>query len=466
MELPGGGSSLPGVPLCFGVEHWLRWSSHNYSEILLGRSGSRRGKKAAPAHRTNPPDAPGRFRRLLWAATVVLLLAAAGGSLRFFSLHEPDSFARQASLSLFVARPLRYDLWYQVDFGRLSSLAAHPLTSPERSRLKLEEAALRQELAALDRSGGYRDPRGFRVYPPAVTGKLQALGLARRNRARLLAGAGRAALAQPGEVFRMAGYQVYRTLPRKFPVEQEVVRALQGVRVPDVALRGYRVYLLPGSLGDMSGAGGHGYTLLGGEPLTVRLVNGQYASTATHELAHHLSLSRLGGHLSEAPREWGRYLKLRGIPGWRDDGAVNTAAWSLSPEEALAEDFRVLFGTGEAASLPYNAGYEDPRLNPALSHRLRQFLTSLAELPEKSAADGSPTPWLDDVGAGTADQGAGAAWLSSQLAALGPRRILLAALLLVTAAGLISVIRLSRRPQPASAVSSAAPSRPAGAAAL
>jgi hypothetical protein len=386
----------------------------------------------------------------------VLALVAAAGSLRFFGLREPEPFARQAALSLFVSQPLRYDLWYQTDALRLDRTAASPLRPAVRARLWREVTALKREQASLDQDGAYTDPRGFKVYAPAVTGKLQALGLARQSRVRLLAGLGRRAIARPAEVFRMAGYQVYRTLPRKFAGQDEVVRALQGVQVPDTALAGYRVYLLPGSLGDMSGAGGHGYTLLGGEPLTVRLVDGQYASTATHELAHHLSLSRLGGHFTEAPREWGRYLKLRGIPNWQDDGAVNSTAWSLSPEEALAEDFRVLFGTEEAAALPYSAGYDDPRQDPALRRRVTQFLNSLANLPERSTADRSATPWLDDLGSGVAEATSPSP-LTVWLTALSPRQVLLAVLLLLAVIGLVPVVWLTRGSAPVGAAPRRAP---------
>lgn len=380
------------------------------------------------------------------AAAALALLAALGSELTgYFALHEPAGFSEQASLSLFQDKPLRYDLWYRSDLGHLQELSRLP-DSFRQAQLEKERQTLDRELARVNRESAYVDPRGFLVYGPAATGQLHALALARDNRRALLEGTPPDRLPGPDAVHTFGGYRLYRSLPSKFPRLDEVVQALQELRLPDEALAGYRVYLLPGSLGNMSGFSGHGYAMLSGEPLTERLVGYQAASTVTHEYGHHLSLSRLGGHLNESPAEWSRYLKLRGIPGWQDDGLVNTEAWARSPEEALAEDVRVLFGSPEAASLPYDAGYGDPRQDPALRQEVEGFLRELAARPERQPADASPAPWINDRGAGLETDAPAPLPLPLVVSLLShkPRQLLLALLLLTTTAGLASVARSIR----------------------
>jgi hypothetical protein len=416
----------------------VRWSPRAYTETLHGSRRTRRRRLPVPKDRR--PTAVRIAWPVLALAGLLAVLLAATNLTAYFGLHEPDSFTRQASLTLFQPAPLRYDLWYQADLHHLSGLAS-TLSPPRRAvRLRAEQAALDRELAALDRTGPYRDRRGFAVYGPAVTGKLHALALARLNRQNLLTGVSPERLPGPETVFSFGGYRLYRTLPHKFASQDEVIRALDGLRLPDAALTGYRVYLLPGSLGDMSGLGGPGYSMLSGEPLTERLVDHQFASTATHEFGHHLSLSRLGGHLSDAPRQWSRFLALRHIPGWQDDGGVNTDAWARSPEEALAEDVRVLFGTPEAASLPYAAGYGDPRRDPQLRRAEESFLRSLAAQKASHLPDRSPAPWLDDLGAGLPADGPSPSPLAAWLA-LDGRRAFGLFLLLTAALGLAVIGR-------------------------
>lgn len=436
---------LAGVPYSVRVRHWVRWSPQAYADALTTRRRPRLDRPPGSTQRSRRKTLPPLAALAAFVLALALLAPALAALVSLFGLHEPDSFSRQASLPFFQPLPLRYDLWYQADLRHLADLSRLSATELRR-RLREERDLLDREFARLDRTGAYADPRGFRVYGPAVTGRLHALALARQNRQNLLEGFPLARLPGPEAVFTIGGYRLYRTLPRKFARQDEVVRALQGMRLPDAALSGYRVYLLPGSLGHVSGVGGSGYALLGGEPLTERLVDHQAASTVTHEFGHHLSLSRLGGHLREAPWEWGRYLKLRGIPAWREDGEVKTENWTRSPEETLAEDVRVLFGTPEAASLPYDAGYGDPRSDPALRHEVEEFLHSLVQQPPRPY-ELSPAPWVDDLGVGLATQAAApGVRLAGLLPArhLDPRRLFLAALLATTAISLFSVYRLAR----------------------
>lgn len=421
---------MAGAPYCVHVRYWLRWSPQAYASVLTATGRRPRPARPRPVTTGETAFPSPRFTPWLVVAFAALLVALGSELAGRFGLREPEDFSREAALSLFQPLPLRYDLWYRADLRHLGTLSRLP--APEgRARLLEELQALRRELLRLDREG-YVHPRGFRVYSPSTTGRLHALALAQANRRTLLDGAPPARLPGPEAVHTFGGYRLYRSLPRKFAPEDAVVRALAGLRLPDSALAGYRVYLLPGSLGNVSGFGGHGYAMLGGEPLTERLVEHQAASTVTHEFGHHLSLSRLGGHLADSPAEWERYLELRGIPAWRDDGAVNSEAWRLSPEEALAEDVRVLFGTPEAASLPFDAGYGDPRDNPGLRREVERFLHQLAARQERYPADPGPAPWLDDVGAGIR---AGSQPEPGPLPRVTPRRLLLAFLLATTAAG-------------------------------
>lgn len=461
---------MTGTPYRVRVSLWLRRSTQAYATGVLAasrRPGSHHVSSSTQHARPRRRAHPHLLVPLAVAATLLMALAAfSSGDPGFFVLHEaaPGTLTRTAPappaspppasatppataglVALFQPAPLRYDFWYQADLRHLQALAKLPL--PARfARLRAEERQLAAELARLDRTGAYVDPRGFRVYGPGVTGSLHALGLARRNRQKLLQGTPVERLTGPGALATFGGYHLYPTLQSKLVSEGEVVDALRGLRLPDPVLAGYRVYLLPGSLGDVSGLGGPGYALLGAEPLVVRLVAHQAASTVTHEFGHHLSLSRLGGHLDEAPREWRRYLNLRHIPAWRDDGDVKSEAWARSPEETLAEDVRVLFGTAAAASLPYDAGYGDPRRDPKLRRAVESFLRQLAARPAKSL-DRSPAPWLDDLAAGLAPgDNPSAAPLSPWIT---PRRLLTVLLFLVAAGGLFFIwrtARLARRP--------------------
>ncbi|MGE5623661.1 MAG: hypothetical protein ACM3UP_01395 [Methanocella sp.] len=451
----------------------MRWSPQAYADVLTGRRHPVRFHPARPVSKAPAPPRAVRLLTLavgLLAALLVLSwnLPEHYGLTLPWGLREPeDSFSREASLALFQPQPLRYDLWYREDLRHLRSVFR--LSPPARLRVwRSERDRLSSELARLDRQGPYADPRGFRVYSPAVTGRLHALALALKNRQDLLKGLPPARLPGPEAVATIGGYRLYPTLTRKFASREAVVKALRGLKLPAAAFSGYRVYLLPGSLGEVSGLGGAGYSLLAAEPLTERLVANQAASTATHEFGHHLSLSRLGGHLKEAPQGWGRYLKLRDIAAWREDGLVNTEDWARSPEETLAEDVRVLFGDAEAASLPYDSAYPDPRRNPVLRQQVEGFLRQLAAAAPRQPVDPSPAPWLDDLSAGLAALERPVppsllmrlTTLTSGLRVDG-RRAFLAFLALVAGLSLVPVRRLGRRAlRPAPRMVRGSPSSP------
>lgn len=447
---------MAGTPYSVRVRHWVRWSPQAYVDVLTSRTRPAHGHSVRPVRRRRPASTRAVGLLTVAAGLLAVLMVLWTGILGHqglalsFGLREPeDSFSREAAVALFQPQPLRYDLWYREDLRHLRNVARLSLAA-RLGTWRSERDRLGAELSRLDREGAYADPRGFRVYGPAVTGQLHALALALQNRQELLAGLPADRLPGPEAVATIGGYRLYRTLTRKFASRDAVVKALQGLNLPDSAFAGYRVYLLPGSLGDVSGLGGAGYSLLAAEPLTERLVGEQAASTATHEFGHHLSLSRLGGHLNEAPGGWGRYLKLRNIPGWREDGLVNTEAWARSPEEALAEDVRVLFGAAEAAALPYDAAYPDPRRDPALRRQVEGFLRQLAAAAPRRPMDRSPAPWLDDLSAGLAAAGEPAppsllVRLATFAGGLRPngRGVFLTFLTLVALLGLFSVRRLS-----------------------
>jgi hypothetical protein len=290
---------------------------------------------------------------------------------------------------------LRFDHWYLQDQARLSRLLNAGIKKEDRRRLQAEFDVIEREIRELDASPDYIHPdRGFRIYGPATTARLQALGLAAEARHELLNGRGREALRGKEGLLTMAGYHLYPTRPSRFARVQEASRALSQVSLPDAAFRGYRVYLLPYSMGAVGGAGGPGFSLIGAAPIAVQLVSEQVSSTLTHEFGHNLSLSRMGGTFRDDPVRWSRYMKLRGISSWRASGDVNTDNWSNSTEETFAEDVRVLLGGPGARSLPFDTAYRDPRTSARTEREITAFLRELAAARVKKI-NTQPVPWVD-----------------------------------------------------------------------
>lgn len=329
----------------------------------------------------------------LFALSLVVIIWVSGNGRFFFN--ETPSFDARAAINLFTSEPLRFDHWYLRDQARLGGLLNKGDDSGLRKRLRAELQLIEEEISELDAAPDFIHPdRGFRIYGPETTARLHVLGLAAEARRAILDGKGTSALLGRAALFTFAGYEAYPTRPSRFATVAEAAGALSQVDLPAAAFRGYRVYLLPYSMGAVGGAGGPGFSLIGAAPLAVQLVSEQVASTLTHEFGHHLSLSRMGGTYRDDPARWSRYMKMRGITRWRASGEVNTDDWALSPEETLAEDVRVLLGGPTARSLPFDASYRDPRSAPGMEKATVAFLRELAAAPVKTV-DTKPVPWMD-----------------------------------------------------------------------
>ncbi|MGE5585298.1 MAG: hypothetical protein ACM309_07185 [Bacillota bacterium] len=274
------------------------------------------------------------------------------------------------------------------------------------ARISREIARLREVITCLDESPSYRDSDlGFSVYDTKATGWLHVLSVALRTREDLLAAlrsplvgwvtAARetavreAAVREADALYRLNdGTPLYEADPSRLPQVDEVVSTLRSMDLPRAAFEGYRVYLLPFSMGDVSGLGASGYTLVGAAASGREVIANQVPVTVAHEFGHHIQLGAMGGTYRDNPAGWRRYMGLRGIPEWTVDGKVNTRAWAKSPEETFAEDVRVLFGPPAASQEPYGTAYPDPRNDPDLAAGLREFITAQAATQPRRADPG------------------------------------------------------------------------------
>ncbi len=337
-----------------------------------------------------------------WLVLSILILTAS----LFWG--NPSQAAPSGELSLFSERPLEYSLWFKSDREHLKALAPglrdpSPLIrSRTESVLRHELSALRLEFARIMRNEAVtHTDRRFRIYSAPVTGKLMALDLAYRSRRQLLKTHGLKGLE--GSLLEFQGYRLYPTTSSRQVEPEEVAGALESMRLPRQVFAGYRVYLLPYSMGNVSGAGGNGYAFIGAHPLNTSLIENQVAITTTHEFGHYLAFRYIGGAFDDNPSLWSQYMKARGIPEWRADGAVNTADWAHSTEEAFAEDVRILFGGFEAHNAAPDTAYGDPRQDPATRRKVAAFISRLISshpgskpasplgLPTAPATSASPT---------------------------------------------------------------------------
>jgi hypothetical protein len=248
-------------------------------------------------------------------------------------------------------------------------------------RLRGEVRFLEQEIRRLQDNPSYTHPTlGFHVYDRDATGWLHVLYKAADVRGSLLASHLDPSAVDDVNMNELPdGTPLYEPAPGRLPKAEEVAEKLEGMALPPEVFHDYRVYILPSSLGEISGLGSKGYMLLGAPPVNCTVMEHQMAFTVAHELGHHIHMTFLGASYEENPKGWDEYMSIRGIPVWTADGDVNSGDWFESTEETFAEDIRVLFGTRQAASWPHGTVYKDPRLDPALAKRLQVFVDTLAE---------------------------------------------------------------------------------------
>lgn len=315
-------------------------------------------------------------RIILFLAVACLLLAHQAALTHY----------RQAPLPAPPASPAQARAWLEGERAELLAAQANgnALAISARSRAYAKAARV---LAA---AAGEQSPRGFVIYSPAVT--LQLL-LYDRAADMCKAASSGAAIPAADELLRLGGEALSAASHDRYPSAARVRDTLTKLPIPSSAMRGYRVYLLPFSLGPISGLGGPGFALLAADPPDERLIPNQLEVTLVHEFGHHLHLSGMPWNTAAGRSRWDAYLRLRGL-SWREDGRVNTAAWAGSPEENFAEDFRLLFGRTPANEAPPATNGGDPREERALSAGLRALMRGVASRVTPST---HPAPWPEEA---------------------------------------------------------------------
>lgn len=176
----------------------------------------------------------------------------------------------------------------------------------------------------------------------------------------------------------------------------QVLKELEESHLPPEILAGFRVYLLPVGIPEVSGLGGTGFAMISAPENDDRSFE-QLRVTLLHELGHHIH-SRFMPFIAGLPSPlWGEYLRFRGGK-WHDAGDVNTAAWRNSSEETFAEDFRLLFGKNQYYYGDLSLG--DPRNNPETAMRVRRFMLDLINQKKLGKVSSPWTPkglkfWLN-----------------------------------------------------------------------
>lgn len=278
--------------------------------------------------------------------------------------------------------------WFESDMSHLTRIVrdsngkAHGLSKlGVTMRLRGEIRFLTHEINLLRDNPSYSNPElDFHVYDTDATGWLHVLYKAVDVRKNLLTSHLDPSVVDEANINELPdGTPLYEAAPGKAQKVEEVAQTLGGMTLPPVVCRDYRVYILPFSLGEISGLGAKGYMLLGAPPANCTVMENQTAFTIAHELGHHIHMTFLGATYEENQEGWDEYMRIRGIPVWSADGDVNSRGWFESTEETFAEDVRVLFGTEQAASWPHGTVYKDPRQDPAVVERVREFIDTLTD---------------------------------------------------------------------------------------
>lgn len=273
--------------------------------------------------------------------------------------------------------------WFESDINHLtriiqdSNRKAYRLSTLELAmRLKAEIVFLEHEINLLRNHPSYSDPElGFHVFDADATGWLHVLYKAVNVRRDLLNSHFDPSVVDEANVNELPdGTPLYEAAPGKEPKVEEVADTLAGMALPPLVFRNYRVYILPFSMGEISGLGSKGYMLLGTPPAGREVIENQTAFTIAHEIGHHVHMTFLGVTYEENPKGWDEYMRIRGISAWAEGGDVNTKTWFESTEETFAEDVRVLFGPERAASEPHGTAYRDPRVDPVTAEKFKVFI--------------------------------------------------------------------------------------------
>lgn len=263
--------------------------------------------------------------------------------------------------------------WWSGDAAHLEELQAEwPASVPT---LLGEIALLWLEKAVLLDDETLQTATGFEIVPASAAGQLHLLDVAIDSRIAALTNSWSHA---DGEVRLMEFYDYPIDAERQVQeVRPEEVEAILGaVQVPASVFNGYRVVVLPFALEKTAGLGTAGEAILGAAPATTGVSPHRTAYTLLHELGHHVHFTYMDGNAQEDDL-WHEYMDLRGIEAWTESGTVDSAAWTFSPQETFAEDFRMLFGDRSARHFPHATAYGDPTSEPDGGEAVRAFILKL-----------------------------------------------------------------------------------------
>lgn len=322
--------------------------------------------------------------RLMLTVLVIITFVYSGGLKPGYGITEqimPGGC--NPSLSMEIGKGDGFIRWFERDLSYVTRIVRGHDGKPHGLsglwvviRLRGEVRFLEKEIRRLQDNPSYTHPAlGFHVYDTDTTGWLHVLYKAADVRGNLLTSHLGPSVVDDANINELPdGTSLYEPASGTLPKVEEIVEELEGMTLPPEVLHDYRVYILPFSLGDISGLGSRGYMLLGAPPASCTVMEHQTAFTIAHELGHHIHMTFLGATYEENPQGWDEYMSIRGIPRWTADGGVNSRGWFESTEETFAEDVRILFGTEQAASWPHGTVYKDPRRDPVVAQRLQVFI--------------------------------------------------------------------------------------------
>lgn len=284
------------------------------------------------------------------------------------------------------------EVWSRTDRAYLEQFKAELEGNPAKvDTLREELGRLLLAIKAAKDRDGLSSPRAFRVYPPETAVRLRAMELAALARSRLLAsfqdpGKRTALSVDYPDFWREDDYILSRPAGNESLDPLPVFRSLDGLKVPEHLLKEYEVYLLPyviskGSL-RVNGFGSDHRAIIG--RTTAVQPDGELrslAGTAAHEFGHHLDQSYLGDY-SENRTLWDRYMRIKNIHSFQDSSS-SAQDWKNSVREALAEDFRILFGNETASADEQQTAFSDPRKVPGQTDALKALFSDIWSGPAR-----------------------------------------------------------------------------------
>lgn len=258
---------------------------------------------------------------------------------------------------------------------------------PQRSKAEIIEElkAIKKRIEDFEEDNGLSGADGFKIYSPEESGKMLQYykelrtGLEYLNRGKVAA------------IDDWEGYALEERGGTAYGSKEafQVLNELDGENLPPALFTGFRVYLLPVGMPEISGLGGAGFAMIAAPDIKEKSIE-QLRVTLLHELGHHLHSSFMPSINGRPNRLWEVYHKIRG-GRWRGPGKVNTQDWSSSSEETFAEDFRLLFGKDQWYYGDIVLG--DPRVQPGVVAKLKRFMIGL---PVQAAPMANRSPWIPE----------------------------------------------------------------------